>query len=217
MLSRGRTVGTVAILLVPIFSKYFYMASLTSYYTFYLLHRFGLSVQEAQVHLFVFLGSVAAGDRFGRKLVIWGSIVGLLPCTLALPHATLLGTVLLTVPIGLILASAMPAILVHAQELLPGRVGLVGCSSASPSGWAASARRCSANSRTAPASSRSTRSARSCRPSVSWRSSCRGSRRRGPAERSRDPRRRGGAVYSAASARPRVCTASKPSNWGCER
>lgn len=134
VLSRGRIVGTVAILLVLIFSKYFYMASFTSYYTFYLLHRFGVSVQEAQVYLFVFLGSVATGtvlggpvgDRFGRKVVIWGSIVGVLPFTLALPHATLLGTVLLTVPIGLILASAMPAILVYAQELLPGRVGLVG-------------------------------------------------------------------------------------------
>ncbi|ACL57145.1 MFS transporter [Methylobacterium nodulans] len=133
-LSRRRIVLTVAILLVLIFSKYFYMASFTSYFTFYLLHRFGVSVQEAQVFLFVFLGAVAVGtviggpigDRFGRKVVIWSSIVGVLPFTLALPHANLFWTVVLTVPIGLILASAMPAILVYAQELLPGRVGLVG-------------------------------------------------------------------------------------------
>ncbi|MFE1599393.1 MFS transporter [Methylobacterium sp. ID0610] len=132
--SRPRVVATVAILLVLIFSKYFYMASFTSYFTFYLLHRFGVSVQESQVLLFVFLGAVAVGtviggpigDRFGRKPVIWGSIVGVLPFTLALPHANLFWTVVLTVPIGLILASAMPAILVYAQELLPGRVGLVG-------------------------------------------------------------------------------------------
>ncbi|MGY2050176.1 MFS transporter [Methylobacterium sp. JK268] len=133
-LSRGRIVLTVGILLVLIFSKYFYMASLSSYFTFYLLHRFGVSVQQSQVFLFVFLGAVAVGtviggpigDRFGRKVVIWGSIIGVLPFTLALPHANLFWTVVLTVPIGLILASAMPAILVYAQELLPGRVGLVG-------------------------------------------------------------------------------------------
>ncbi|GJD50946.1 Fosmidomycin resistance protein [Methylobacterium crusticola] len=133
-LPRGRVVRTIAILLVLIFSKYFYMASLSSYFTFYLIHRFGLGVQESQLYLFVFLGAVATGtvvggpigDRFGRKVVIWGSIVGVLPFTLALPHASLGWTVALTVPIGLILASAMPAILVYAQELLPGRVGLVG-------------------------------------------------------------------------------------------
>lgn len=133
-LSRRRIVATIAILLLLIFSKFFYMASLTSYFTFYLLHRFGVSVQESQVLLFVFLGAVAVGtviggpigDRFGRKVVIWGSIVGVLPFTLALPSANLVWTVILTIPIGLILASAMPAIIVYAQELLPGRVGFVG-------------------------------------------------------------------------------------------
>ncbi len=133
-LSRARVVATVTILLGLIFSKYFYMASFSSYYTFYLIHRFGVPVALAQVYLFVFLGAVAAGtilggpigDRFGRKLVIWVSILGVLPFSLALPHVGLFGTVALSVPIGLILASAMPAILVYAQELLPGRIGLVG-------------------------------------------------------------------------------------------
>lgn len=133
-LPRSKVVATIAVLLVLIFSKYFYMASLSSYFTFYLIHRFGVSVQDSQLYLFVFLGAVAAGtvaggpigDRFGRKVVIWGSILGVLPFTLALPHMNLFWTVVLTVPIGLILASAMPAILVYAQELLPGRVGLVG-------------------------------------------------------------------------------------------
>ncbi|MFD1300133.1 MFS transporter [Methylobacterium marchantiae] len=133
-LSQGEIVATIAILLALIFSKYFYMASFSSYYTFYLIHRFGLPVAESQVYLFVFLGAAAAGtilggpigDRFGRKPVIWTSILGVLPFTLALPHADLVWTVILTVAIGLILASAMPAILVYAQELLPGRIGLVG-------------------------------------------------------------------------------------------
>ncbi|MBA9070662.1 FSR family fosmidomycin resistance protein-like MFS transporter [Methylobacterium sp. RAS18] len=133
-LSRVRIVATIAILLGLIFSKYFYMASFSSYYTFYLIHRFGVPVALAQVYLFVFLGAVAAGtilggpigDRFGRKLVIWISILGVLPFSLALPHVNLFWTVILSVPIGLILASAMPAILVYAQELLPGRIGLVG-------------------------------------------------------------------------------------------
>ncbi len=127
-------VATIAILLVLIFSKFFYMASFSSYFTFYLIHHFGVSVQESQLYLFVFLGAVAVGtvvggpigDRFGRKVVIWGSILGVLPFTVALPHVNLAWTVVLTVPIGMILASAMPAILVYAQELLPGRVGLVG-------------------------------------------------------------------------------------------
>lgn len=133
-LSRARVTATVAILLLLIFSKYFYMASFSSYYTFYLIDRFGVSVAQSQIYLFVFLGAVAAGtllggpigDRFGRKPVIWGSILGVLPFTLALPHVGLLWTVVLTVPIGMILASAMPAILVYAQDLLPGRIGLVG-------------------------------------------------------------------------------------------
>ena len=133
-LSKPRVVATIAILLALIFSKYFYMASFSSYYTFYLIHRFGVPVAQSQIFLFVFLGSVAAGtilggpigDRFGRKLVIWCSILGVLPLTLALPYVDLTWTVILTVPIGLVLASAMPAILVYAQELLPGRIGLVG-------------------------------------------------------------------------------------------
>ncbi|WP_156368930.1 MFS transporter [Methylobacterium sp. Leaf100] len=134
VLSRRRVGLTIAILLTLIFSKYFYLASFSSYYTFYLIQRFGVSVAQSQIYLFVFLGAVAAGtilggpigDRFGRKPVIWGSILGVLPFTLALPHADLVWTVVLTVPIGMILASAMPAILVYAQELLPGRIGLVG-------------------------------------------------------------------------------------------
>jgi len=133
-LPRARVIASVAILLTLIFSKYFYMASLSTYYTFYLIDRFGLAIDTAQLLLFVFLGSVAVGtvvggplgDRFGRKRVIWVSILGVLPFTLALPHANLLWTTILTVPIGLILASAFSAILVYAQDLLPGRVGLVG-------------------------------------------------------------------------------------------
>lgn len=133
-LPRAKVVATIAILIVLIFSKFFYMASINSYYTFYLMDRFHVSVQTSQLCLFVFLGSVATGtlvggpvgDRIGRKAVIWGSILGVLPFTLALPYANLPATVALTIPIGMILASAMPAILVYAQELLPGRVGLVG-------------------------------------------------------------------------------------------
>ncbi len=133
-LSRARVIASVAILLTLIFSKYFYMASLGTYYTFYLIDRFGVAIDTAQLLLFVFLGSVAVGtvvggplgDRFGRKRVIWVSILGVLPFTLALPHANLLWTTILTVPIGLVLASAFSAILVYAQDLLPGRVGLVG-------------------------------------------------------------------------------------------
>ena len=125
--------GAIAVLLTLIFSKYFYLASLTSYYTLYLIDRFHVSVQSAQLHLFVFLGAVATGtfiggpvgDRIGRKRVIWGSILGVLPFTLLLPHASLTWTGILTVPIGLILASAFSAILVYAQELVPGRVGMI--------------------------------------------------------------------------------------------
>jgi FSR family fosmidomycin resistance protein-like MFS transporter len=123
----------VAILLVLVFSKYVYLASLTSYFTFFLIHKFHLSVQAAQLHLFGFLAGVAAGtfaggpigDRVGRKLVIWVSILGVLPFTLALPYANLFWTSTLSVVIGLVLASAFSAILVYGQELLPGRVGLV--------------------------------------------------------------------------------------------
>jgi len=128
-----QVVLAISVLLALIFSKYFYLASLTSYYTFYLISRFHVTVQASQILLFVFLGSVAlgtilggpVGDRIGRKYVIWGSIVGVLPFTLVLPHANLLWTVVLTVPIGVILASAFPAIIVYAQELLPGRTGTV--------------------------------------------------------------------------------------------
>jgi FSR family fosmidomycin resistance protein-like MFS transporter len=131
--SRGKIVGALAILLLLIFSKYFYMASISSYYTFYLIERFQVSVWSAQVHLFVFLASVAIGtfaggpigDRIGRKYVIWFSILGVVPFTLALPHAGLFWTGVLSVPIGLILASAFSAILVYAQDLLPGKVGLI--------------------------------------------------------------------------------------------
>ena len=133
-LSRGRVVGALLVLGVLIFSKYFYLASLSSYYTFYLISRFGLSVQSAQVHLFVFLGAAAAGtilggpigDRVGPKLVIWISILGVFPFTFALPHANLFWTGVLSVVIGLIIASAFSAILVYAQELVPGRVGTIG-------------------------------------------------------------------------------------------
>lgn len=130
----GRTVaGAMVVLLVLIFSKFFYMASLGSYYIFYLMSRFHVSVQSAQIHLFVFLFAVAAGtvlggpigDRFGRKRVIWASILGVAPFTLMLPYVSLAWTGPLTFVIGLILASAFSAILVFAQELVPGRVGMV--------------------------------------------------------------------------------------------
>ena len=131
--TRRQVLLAISVLMALIFSKYFYLASLTSYYTFYLISRFHVTVQASQILLFVFLGSVAlgtilggpVGDRIGRKYVIWGSIVGVLPFTLILPHANLLWTVVLTVPIGVILASAFPAIIVYAQELLPGRTGTV--------------------------------------------------------------------------------------------
>lgn len=132
-LPRKQVIQAVAVLLVLIFSKYFYMASLSSYYTFYLMHKFGLSVQNAQFHLFAFLFAVAAGtviggpvgDKIGRKYVIWGSILGVAPFTLLLPYASLYWTGILTVIIGFILASAFSAILVYAQELMPGRIGMV--------------------------------------------------------------------------------------------
>lgn len=132
-LSRARTITSIVLLVTLVFSKQFYLASFNSYYTFYLIHHFGLGVQAAQLGLFVFLGAVAAGtilggplgDRYGRKFVIWGSILGVLPFTLLLPYADLFWTIVLTIPIGLILSSALPQIIVYAQELLPGRVGLV--------------------------------------------------------------------------------------------
>jgi FSR family fosmidomycin resistance protein-like MFS transporter len=131
--SRKQVVISVAVLMALVFSKYFYLASITSYYTFYLMSKFHVSVRSSQLLLFVFLAAVAAGtvaggpigDRIGRKYVIWVSILGVLPFTLLLPHATLFWTAVLTVIIGLALASAFPAILVYAQELLPGRIGMI--------------------------------------------------------------------------------------------
>jgi len=124
---------SMAILIALMFSKFFYLASITSYFTFYLMNKFHLSLQSAQLHLFIFLGAVAAGtiaggpigDRIGRKYVIWGSILGVLPFTLLLPYVNLLWTTVLSVLIGMILASAFSAILVYAQELVPGRVGMI--------------------------------------------------------------------------------------------
>ena len=123
----------LVVLLILVFSKYVYLASLTSYYTFYLIHRFHVSIQSAQMHLFVFLAAVAAGtliggpigDRVGRRYVIWFSILGALPFTLLLPAANLFWSGPLTVVIGLFLASAFPAIVVFAQELVPGKVGMI--------------------------------------------------------------------------------------------
>jgi FSR family fosmidomycin resistance protein-like MFS transporter len=125
--------GAIAVLLVLIFSKYFYVAGISSFYTFYLIDKFALSVQSAQVHLFVFLFASALGtlvggplgDRIGRKPVIWFSILGVAPFALLLPHADLFWTTVLTTVIGLVLSSAFSAIVVYAQELMPGRVGMV--------------------------------------------------------------------------------------------
>jgi FSR family fosmidomycin resistance protein-like MFS transporter len=132
-LPKSKVMISLAILLMLIFSKFFYLASIGSYYTFYLIHTFGVSVQNAQVHLFFFLGAVAVGtlvggplgDKIGRKYVIWFSILGMLPFTLMLPYADLFWTGILSVIIGLMMASAFPAIVVYAQELLPGRVGMI--------------------------------------------------------------------------------------------
>lgn len=132
-LSRRKVILSIVILLVLIFSKYFYMASITSYFTFYLMDKFHVTVQQSQLYLFAFLAAVAGGtliggpigDRFGRKYVIWFSILGVAPFTLLLPHVTLFWTIVLAVIIGFILASAFSAIIVYAQELLPGRVGMV--------------------------------------------------------------------------------------------
>jgi MFS transporter, FSR family, fosmidomycin resistance protein len=132
-LPSGSVTRGMSVLLALVFSKYVYLASLTSYFTFYLIHRFGMSVQGAQLELFAFLAAAAVGtilggpfgDRIGRKRVIWFSILGTLPFTLALPHANLFWTGPLVVIIGLILASAFPAIVVFAQELVPGKVGMI--------------------------------------------------------------------------------------------
>ncbi len=132
-LSGRRITASIIILLVLIFSKYFYLACISSYYTFFLIDKFHLSVQSSQLHLFIFLASVAAGtllggplgDKFGRKYVIWFSILGAAPFTLMLPYASLFWTSVLTVFIGFILSSAFSAILVYAQELIPGKVGMI--------------------------------------------------------------------------------------------
>lgn len=132
-LTRSRLIFSLAVLVALIFSKYFYLASMSSYYTFFLIEKFGVSVKGAQLHLFGFLFAVAAGtllggpvgDRIGRKSVIWVSILGVAPFSIALPHANLFWVSTLAAIIGLILASAFSAILVYAQELVPGRVGMI--------------------------------------------------------------------------------------------
>ncbi|MEK1836466.1 MFS transporter [Pseudomonas sp. NPDC089918] len=132
-LSKRRVISALVVLGLLVFSKYFYMASLTSYFTFYLIEKFDLSVASSQLHLFLFLGAVAAGtffggpigDKIGRKAVIWFSILGVAPFTLLLPHVDLFWTSILSVVIGFILASAFSAIVVYAQELVPGNVGMI--------------------------------------------------------------------------------------------
>lgn len=132
-LSKGKIVFAIGILLMLIFSKYIYMASISSYFTFYLIHKFGVSIQNSQIYLFAFLFAVAAGtfaggpvgDRIGRKYVIWISILGAAPFALLLPYVNLFWTGVLSCIVGLILSSAFSAILVYAQELIPGKVGMI--------------------------------------------------------------------------------------------
>ena len=132
-LPMDKTALSIAILLILIFSKYIYMASLTSYYTFYLIHKFGVTVQDSQLFLFVFLVATAigtlvggpVGDRAGRKYVIWASILGTAPFSMMMPHVGLAWTVVLSFCVGLMLSSAFPAILLYAQELLPNKLGLI--------------------------------------------------------------------------------------------
>jgi len=132
-LSKKRVIFALSILLTLIFSKYFYMASMTSYFTFYLIEKFHISVQHSQMYLFAFLASVAAGtviggplgDRFGRKYVIWLSILGAAPFTLLLPHVDLTWTIILSIIIGIIISSAFSAILVYATDLVPNKVGMI--------------------------------------------------------------------------------------------
>ncbi len=132
-LSQRKVVLSLAVLICLMFSKFFYLSSLNSYYTFYLINKFHLAVRDAQIHLFIFMGAVAAGtiiggpvgDRLGRKYVIWVSILGVLPFTLMLPYSNLFWTTILTVVIGVILASAFSQILVYAQELVPGKIGMI--------------------------------------------------------------------------------------------
>ena len=132
-LSKNKIKWALAVLLILIFSKYIYLASLSSYYTFYLIHKFGVSIQHSQYFLFLYLFAAAAGtllggpigDRIGRKYVIWISILGTAPFALAMPHLNLLWTAVFSVCIGFILSSAFSAILVYAQELMPGKVGMI--------------------------------------------------------------------------------------------
>jgi len=132
-LSRRQTGVALAVLMALVFSKYFYLSSLTSYYTFFLMSRFHLPIRSAQIHLFIFLAAVAAGtfiggpigDRIGRKYVIWCSILGILPFTLILPYANLFWTTALSIVIGLVLASAFSAIIVYAHDLVPGKIGMI--------------------------------------------------------------------------------------------
>ena len=132
-LSSRKVVISIVILLVLIFSKYIYMASMTNYFTFFMMEKFGVSIQQSQLYLFAFLGAIAAGtilggplgDRYGRKLIIWISILGAAPFTLLLPHTGLTATVVLAMLIGLIISSAFSAILVYATDLIPGKVGMI--------------------------------------------------------------------------------------------
>lgn len=133
VLSREKVIRSIVILLILIFSKYIYMTSMTSYFTFYLIDSFGVSVQESQFYLFAFLAAVAVGtilggplgDRYGRKVIIWISILGAAPFTLALPHMGLTFTIVLAVIIGIIISSAFSAILVYATDLVPDKVGMI--------------------------------------------------------------------------------------------
>ncbi|GAB3969475.1 MFS transporter [Spirosoma terrae] len=132
-LSQRRVILSLLILLVLIFSKYFYLAGMTSYFTFYLMDKFQLGVKSAQIHLFIFLAAIAVGtlaggplgDRFGRKYIIWISILGAAPFTLLMPHANLFWTTILSICTGLLISSAFSAIIVYAQELVPGKVGMI--------------------------------------------------------------------------------------------
>lgn len=132
-LSRGMTIFTICVIIILIFSKYIYMASLSSYYTFYLIDKFGVTVSQSQIFLFVFVVSTAAGtlvggpvgDRYGRKPVIWVSILGTAPFSLLMPHVNLPLTVILSFCAGFMLSSAFPAILLYAQELLPTKLGMI--------------------------------------------------------------------------------------------
>jgi len=175
-LPRARVTMAIAVLVALVFSKFFYMASMTSYYTFYLIDRFGVSVQSAAAPVCVSgavaIGTIAGGpigDRIGRKAVIWASILGVLPFTLLLPHANLFWTGVLSVPIGIILASAFPAIVVYAQELMPSRVGAVaGLFFGLAFGLGGIGRAVLGGVATRPASASSFSCVRSCLPSACW-------------------------------------------------